>query len=135
MASYGIVPVMGTEELLGYQEQELGKSEDRVDVFNDNLAGHIRSAWQLAKEAKRPIEEVMIRCLRQRNGIYEADKLAAIREMGGSEIYVLLTLAKCRAAEAWINDVLRPAGDKPWTIEPTPIPELNPVFQKEVASH
>lgn len=132
MANYGIIPVMGSEELTQYREDELSKSEERVDVFNDNLTGHIRSAWQIAKEAKRPIEEIMIRCLRQRNGIYEADKLAAVREMGGSEIYVLLTLSKCRAAEAWINDVLRPAGDKPWTLEPTPIPELNPIFQKEV---
>lgn len=132
MANMGIVPVMGMEELQGFQEDELKQQEERVDVFNDNLAGHIRSAWQIAKEAKRPIEEVMIRCLRQRNGIYEADKLAAIREMGGSEIYVLITLSKCRAAEAWISDVLRPAGDQPWTIEPTPIPELNPIYEQEV---
>ena len=132
MANLGIIPVMGTEELTSFREDELRQQEGRVDVFNDNLAGHIRSAWQIAKEAKRPIEEVMIRCLRQRNGIYESDKLAAIREMGGSEIYVLITLSKCRAAEAWISDVLRPAGDKPWTLEPTPIPELNPVFEQEV---
>ena len=132
MGNYGIVPVMGAEELQQQKEQEARQSEERVSVFNDNLTGHIRSAWQIAKEAKRPIEQIMIRSLRQRNGIYEADKIAAIREMGGSEIYVLLTLAKCRAAEAWINDVLRPAGDKPWSLEPTPIPELNPIFQEEI---
>ena len=39
---------------------------------------------------------------------------------------MMLSSIKCRAAEAWIKDVLFPADDKPWEVEHTPIPELDP---------
>jgi len=51
--------------------------------------------------------------------------LAQIRAQGGSEIYMMLTSIKCRAAIAWINDILFPPGDKPWKVGPTPIAELD----------
>ena len=90
------------------------------------LAGYINKCWQEAKQAKQPIERQMLRNIRMDNGVYEPDTLAAIRQMGGSEVYVLLTATKCRAAEAWINDILRPVGERPWTVTPTPIPDLPP---------
>lgn len=132
MANLGIIPVFNNSELQAQEEELLTQQENSASVFTDNLTAHIRKAWQIAREAKRPIEVSMIRSLRARNGIYEPEKLAAIKEMGGSEIYVLLTLTKCRAAEAWINDVLRPVGDKPWTLEPTPIPELPDEVEEEI---
>lgn len=90
------------------------------------LSGYIYKCWQAAKQAKQPIEQQMLRNIRMDNGVYEPDTLAAIRQMGGSEVYVLLTATKCRAAEAWINDILRPVGERPWTVNPTPIPDLPP---------
>jgi len=90
------------------------------------LSGYIHKCWQAAKQAKQPIEQQMLRNIRMDNGVYEPNILAAIRQMGGSEVYVLLTATKCRAAEAWINDILRPVGERPWTVTPTPIPELPP---------
>ena len=44
----------------------------------------------------------MLRALRQRNGDYEPEKLAQITRQGGSEIYMMLTEVKCRAAESWL---------------------------------
>ena len=132
MGNLGIIPVFSNEELQAQEEQALLDQENAASLFADNLTAHIRKAWLIAREAKRPIETSMIRSLRARNGIYEPEKLAAIKEMGGSEIYVLITLTKCRAAEAWINDVLRPAGDKPWALDPTPIPELPADIEQEV---
>lgn len=132
MANLGIIPVFSNSELQAQEEESLLQQESLMSAFTDNLTAHIKKAWQIAREAKRPIETSMIKSLRARNGIYEPDKLAAIREMGGSEMYVLVTLTKCRAAEAWINDVLRPAGDKPWNLEPTPIPELPADLEEEL---
>jgi hypothetical protein len=91
-----------------------------------SLAGYLGRCWQQAKQAKQPTEQQMLKNLRMDNGAYEPGTLAAIRQMGGSEVYVLLTATKCRAAEAWINDILRPVGERPWTITPTPIPDLPP---------
>lgn len=96
------------------------------------LSGYIRKCFESAKQAKQPIEEQMLRNLRMDNGIYEADTLSAIRQMGGSEVYVLLTAKLCRAAETWINDILRPIDDKSFTIQPTPIAELPPDLQQQI---
>ena len=67
----------------------------------------------------------MAKCLRQRNGEYDPEKLAEIRKQGGSEIFMNLTSAKCRGASSWLRDTLMGAGaDKPWAVGHSPIPEL-----------
>jgi hypothetical protein len=90
------------------------------------LAAHLHSLWEPARIAKKPIEDKMLVCLRQRNGEYEADKLASIREQGGSEVYMMLTETKCRGAESWLRDILLDDGDVPWDIQPTPVPTISP---------
>ena len=68
----------------------------------------------------------MLRGLRQRNGEYEADKLNQIKQQGGSDIYMMITEVKCRAAESWLRDILLETGTPPWDLQSTPIPELEP---------
>ncbi|MDF1551941.1 MAG: hypothetical protein P1P84_02710 [Deferrisomatales bacterium] len=101
-------------------------------VAIDRLSGYIETCWSKAKRAKDPIEQQMLQNLRQRHGVYEPMKLAKIREMGGSEVFMLLTSTKCRAAEAWIEDILRPVAEQPWRIDPTPIPDLPPEVMESV---
>lgn len=90
------------------------------------LAGHIRQCWQRNRRAKEPVETRLLQCLRQRNGDYDPQDLQAIREQGGSEIYMMLTAAKIRAGVAWAKDILMPSVDKAWGLEPTPLPEIPP---------
>ncbi len=90
------------------------------------LVGKIRRDWEQARFARNTIEEKMVDGLRRRNGEYSPQKLAQIKQQGGSEVFMMLTQIKCRAAEAWINDVLFPSGDKPWKVEATPIPDISP---------
>lgn len=99
------------------------------------LSGHIRNVWEQARFSRNTIEERMLDGLRRRNGEYSPQKLSQIRQFGGSEIFMMLTQIKCRAAEAWINDVLFPAGDKPWSVEHTPIPEINPEMEQALAEY
>lgn len=96
------------------------------------LAGYLRQCWDVARLAKRPIEYKMLSAMRQRNGEYEADKLQQIRAQGGSEIYMMITEVKCRAAESWLRDILLDTGSPPWDLQATPIPDLSPVQSKEV---
>lgn len=96
------------------------------------IAAHLRQCWDVAQQAKKPIEQIMLRAMRQRNGEYEADKLQAIQSQGGSEIYMMITEVKCRAAESWLRDILLDTGTPPWDIQPTPIPDLSPVQAKEI---
>ena len=97
-----------------------------------SLAAHIRRCWEAAKTAKQPIEEQMLRDLRQRNGIYEPDVLAAIREQGGSEIYMMMTSVKCRAAESWIREIELPPQDKAWGLDPSPVADVPPVVRDAI---
>ncbi len=96
------------------------------------ITGYIRTCWEAARMAKLPIQRDMLKALRQRNGVYEADKLAKIRDTGGSEVYMMITEVKCRAAESWLRDILLDSGEPPWDLEPTPLPDLDPAQQQRV---
>ncbi len=96
------------------------------------LSGYIRECWDVAQQAKKPIEQKMLRAMRQRNGEYEADKMKAIKSQGGSDIYMMITEVKCRAAESWLRDILLDNGTPPWDIQATPIPDLSPRQTKEI---
>lgn len=120
---------------LAKQEQEI---IDRATQDRQNqpliigLAGYLRQCWDVARLAKRPIEYKMLQAMRQRNGEYEADKLQQIRAQGGSEVYMMITEVKCRAAESWLRDILLDSGAPPWDLHATPIPDLAPAQAKEV---
>jgi hypothetical protein len=96
------------------------------------LSAYLRECWDVAEQAKKPIENKMLQALRQRNGEYEPDKLKDIRAQGGSDIYMMITEVKCRAAESWLRDILLDTGTPPWDIQATPIPDLGPKATKEI---
>jgi len=94
--------------------------------YIQRLASYIDQCFSDAERGKTEVETQMLKNQRMRSGIYEADKLSAIREMGGSEVYVLLTATKCRALEAWVTEAVRAAGDSVGDVIPTPIPDIPP---------
>lgn len=122
--------VKNNTELMAEEDAEysaLREAEERQNrPIITSLASYVRDCWQAAKEAKVKIEREMIDALRQKNGEYGPDKLAAIQEQGGSAIFMMLTDEKCSAAVAWLTDILFPADDKPWGTKPTPVPDLAP---------
>lgn len=117
-------PVDQLMQSLGYDEDEISGDERRLEAVSSNLAAHVRRCWNAARLAKEPIERRMLQALRQRQGKYDHDRLAEIREQGGSEIFMQVTQVKVRAAKSWIREILFPPGDKAWGIEPTPMAEL-----------
>lgn len=88
------------------------------------LASHVQRCWQEAKSAKDHIRPRLLAAQLARAGKYNTTQLAAIREFGGSEEYARITANKCRVAEAWLRDVFIGQSEKPWTLAPTPNPEL-----------
>jgi len=100
----------------------------QAQPFVSSLSAHVRQAWTTARMAKQAtVEPRMLSSMRARRGEYDPDKLAQIREQGGAEIFAGVTSAKCRAASAWLRDVMMGNGsDKPWTLAPTPVPDLPP---------
>jgi hypothetical protein len=89
------------------------------------LASHVRSRWETARDGRRELEERMLECLRQRNGEYDPSMASEINQQGGSGVFIRTTSVKCRAATSWLRDTLLGKGtDKPWSIDPTPEPQL-----------
>lgn len=119
----GLIPVASVSQL----EEERKKREElyKPSPLETGLAAHVRTRWEVAKDAKRDVEERLLSCIRQRNGEYDPAKLQSIRKQGGSEIFMHLTSTKCRAASSWLRDTLLGTGaEKPWTLKHTPIPDL-----------
>lgn len=128
---YGLLRVLNNDDIRAQEQaaaqaKEASQQQQQVEA---GLSGHIRRCWEEAKQAKLVIETRMLKSLRARRGEYDPEILQEISNQGGSQIYLLLTDIKCRAAEAWIHDILAASGDRPWTMDPTPVPELSPELE------
>lgn len=133
-AGLSILRVVGNDELARREREAATQAlEDRQSQpFITGLTAYLRACWDAARIAKKPIEDEMLMALRQRNGEYEPNKLKAIQQQGGSEVFMMITEVKCRAAESWLRDILLDTGMPPWDIQPTPIPDLSPMQDKEI---
>ena len=128
----GILPVQSLAQLLA--ERTNAASLRQHTPLMQSLAGHVRKCWDAAYRAKmQTVDQRLLRNLRQRRGEYEPEMLADIKAQGGSEIFMAITSNKCRAASAWLRDTLMGAKDeKPWSIRPTPLPDLPPNLKQVV---
>lgn len=126
----GILPVANNAQLDAARAAE--DYRDAAQKANNEpvitgLAAHVRKCWMSAYTAKIEVETRMLQSLRQRRGEYDPEILLEIQKTGGSEIYMMVTSNKCRAATSWLRDsLLGTADEKPWTISPTKLPELSP---------
>jgi phosphohistidine phosphatase SixA len=122
----GLVAVKSNSQLRA--EQRAQAQALNADPVVQNLTTYIRGKWMMARMAKMTwVEERMYKSVRARRGEYDPSLLAQIAEQGGTQIYMYLTSNKCRAASSWLRDVLLGNNqDKPWTIEPNPVPDMQP---------
>lgn len=104
------------------------------DVVVTSLAGHISKCFSEAEQAKTDITERFLACERQRKGEYEPMIKAQIQQSGGQPIFMMLTDIKCRAADAWIKDVILNHAESTWALSPTQEPSLPPEIGMEVQS-
>lgn len=109
-------------ELAFEQDEGLKNSE----LLESLLASHVNSCWDKAKYAKQELTERLLKCERQRRGEYDPDRAMEIKETGGSDIYMMITDIKCRAAMSWIKDVTVNSQDRPFELEPSEQPMIPP---------
>lgn len=128
----GILPTRSLADMMADDKRQAELRQQAPAI--QSLAAHVRRCWESARIAKQQtVEQDLLRSLRQRRGEYEPDLLSDIKQSGGSEIYMMITSNKCRSASAWLRDTLMGAKDeKPWSIEPTPIPDLPPNIRQAV---
>lgn len=130
----GVLPVMSLSDM---QDEERRQAElTNAQPYVQGLAGYVRQCWSTARTAKQQtIEQRLLQCVRQRRGEYDPEILSEIRKSGGTEIYMMLTSNKCRAASSWIRDVFLGANDeKPWSLSPTKQPTLQPGIVKAITA-
>ena len=129
-----ILRVVDNASLVKKEKEQENKTleENQNNPLMLGLTAYIRECWDAARQSKKPIEDIMLRAMRQRNGEYEADKLKQIQDQGGSDVYMMITEVKCRAAESWLRDILLETGTPPWEMQPTPIPDLSPEQTREL---
>jgi len=132
MPGFGMMTVKSNSDILKEEQSKLD-SRRVPEQAENQLSAHITKVWEINRWAKEKVEDEMLRCLRQRNGEYSHQELQQIRAQGGSEIYMMLTATKIRAAVSWFRDIMLPAGDKAWGLSPTPVPDMPPFITQAIA--
>jgi hypothetical protein len=127
-----LIPVARASDLEAAAQRESDQKQNTPLI--QGLAAHVRRRWEIMRDHKRlEIEPRLTECLRARSMEYSPEKLAQIREHGGSEIFMGVVSTKCRTATAWLRDTLLGTGDdKPWSLSATPVPEVPPEVQKRL---
>lgn len=119
------VNVQSAAEVMAERDREAAASQN--EYILTSLAEHIRGIFATNKDAKKKnVETILEQCRRQYGREYDDDVKQAIARQGGSDQYVGLTSRQCRALRAWLMDNFVQTDDKPWSIEPTAKPDLDP---------
>lgn len=125
----GLMRVVSSDEMMRRERAAAEAAAHEASKANEQLltglAAYITPLWEEAKRAKNEVRPRLLEALRRRRGEYDPERLTEIRKTGGSEIFMMVTSVKCRAGASWLRDALLGAGnEKPWTLSPTPDPEV-----------
>lgn len=104
--------------------EKYGIRQGGVIEVQDALQDFVRRKFDDAVRHKQSlgIEAQLLRNLRANKGIYQPDEVALLGPF--NDVYMGIPALKARAAESWLTDIILNNIDKPWTIDPTPMPEL-----------
>lgn len=107
-------------------------SPENLNLNPDELAAFIRRVYDANARARTAVTARLLRAKLAFDAQYSPDELAYIHSVGGSDSYYPITKIKCTTGAAWIRKILG-GSEKPWTIEPTPDPDLSdPLVQQIV---
>lgn len=125
---------MEIKERLGLAKKISESKGEKATEFKDSLARMVKQDFDAAvrhrashKFGDYTAEEVLNNCYSQ----YYGEVPCEIREAFGNMPVPSLTQLKVSALNAWIRDLLFGSGGIPFTVEPTPVPELNKEIEDE----
>ena len=132
----GLVQFLSNGQIAAEEEAAAAETkaaaDKRTEQLIGNLGAHINKCWQAAYDAKQLHQMEMLAAMRAANGEYDPDKLVAIKEIGGSEIYMPMTGSILRTAYSWLREVCLPEGARPFGVEPSPLPDLSPEITEQI---
>ena len=122
----GLIRVLNVQQIIDAEAKAILKEEGPEMVVSEGaLARHIRKIWERNKLHKERISQRLLACLRARRSVFSSAEISKLTINGGLNIiFDDLTETKCRAASSWIRDIVLPAGEQAWELEPSPMPDL-----------
>jgi hypothetical protein len=132
-----VVPPAQLNAAIKAQDEAKAQSEAVVDEATlSSLASFIRTQFEIFKQHRNDAvagwSNRLLVALRAFNGQYDADKLAQIKQFGGSDVYARLIAMKCRGASSLLRDVYL-SPDRPWGIDPPDDPDVPPEILQSIA--
>jgi hypothetical protein len=127
MAANPLIRQLGLQQLLERDAPPPPAAQDLAGAqLESALAGHVRLSWQRNKLSKFRIDEKLLQDLRSRRGVYSPSEIGTMQAANGGAnlLWAPLTETKCRAASAWIREIVLPVGEQPWGVDPSPQPDL-----------
>lgn len=103
---------------------EYGITEGGNVPVQDALADYVKKQFDDAKQHKQAIgiTDRLIRNLYANKCEYQPDEKGLLGPY--NDVYMGICALKCRAGESWLNDIILNNIEKPWTLDPTPEPDL-----------
>ena len=91
------------------------------------LGPHIMAGFQRAADHRREsgMDAELMECLLQSKSEYSEAERAAIKAKGAPEIYIGHSALKGRTAYSLVSELFLNSSDPPFTMDPTPVPEVS----------
>ena len=124
---------IGADELVGMVEDMADPEQERRDAENrkhrvNALGVRLFSMAQEQVQQRQQVEERWYKDVRQFNGQYDPGVFGS-SDQYGSRVFVPLTRRLCGLVEARLFDMLFPSDERFYSIEPTPVPDLDQAMQ------
>lgn len=109
---------------MGAALKDFGLDKIVNEPLHTSLAKFVRERFNEAEQHRREtgIEDRLLRNLRANKCEYQPDEKGLLGPY--NDVYIGIPALKARAAESWIKDIILNNIEKPWTLDPTPIPDL-----------
>lgn len=116
-----------------HDEKEINNLGIEQEKPMSRLAAHIRNTFDTNARHRRVsgVEENLLKMIRQVRCEYSAQELAEQASKGLPSVFAPITDTKRRAAMAMLGEIFTNPGDKPWTLKPTPLPEVPEVIEAQ----
>ena len=108
---------------------------NKPTALPEDLGAYIRRRWMILRNHRNsnadPMNQRLLRSQRMFNGEYDPQKLAAISEFGGSQVYSRLVAQKARGASALLRDVYF-GPERAWEVIAPPDPGVPPEVRANI---
>jgi hypothetical protein len=103
-----------------------GEIAEAEPMMFESLALHVNRVFSENSRHRRVsgIDDKLTKCLRLSKCEYSEAEKTLFAQKGAPEIFMPIADMKRRAAMAMFSEIFSNPGDKPWTLNPTPVPDV-----------